>query len=102
MTSASAWENRSALGGTRTPNLLIRRFQSSCPDPFRWVRDLRLVSSGRPRGSESYRGCSSVWLPAWLPRPNRTAGDPLLRRSVCAADQACLYAREPAYRAVRK
>src|SRR5690242_8758851 len=24
MTSVSAWENRSALGGTRTPNLLIR------------------------------------------------------------------------------
>ena len=24
MTSASAWENVSALGGTRTPNLLIR------------------------------------------------------------------------------
>jgi hypothetical protein len=28
-----------------------------------------------------------VWLPAWLPRPNRAAGDPLLRRSVCAAGQ---------------
>ena len=25
MTSPSAWENMSALGGTRTPNLLIRR-----------------------------------------------------------------------------
>ena len=24
MTSAPAWENMSALGGTRTPNLLIR------------------------------------------------------------------------------
>ena len=24
MTSASTWENMSALGGTRTPNLLIR------------------------------------------------------------------------------
>ncbi len=25
MTSAFTWENMSALGGTRTPNLLIRR-----------------------------------------------------------------------------
>jgi hypothetical protein len=27
MISASAWENRSALGGTRTPNLLIRSYR---------------------------------------------------------------------------
>ena len=56
-----------ALGGTRTPNLLIRRFQYGRPAPFRSIRDLRLVSAGCPGGSRSSEGCSSVWLPAWLP-----------------------------------
>ena len=34
MTNASAWENTSALGGTRTPNLLIRR-SVPCVRPVR-------------------------------------------------------------------
>jgi len=57
------------------------------PDPFRSVRDLGPVPPGCPRASGASRGCSSVWLPAWLPRPYCDADDPLLRRSVCAADQ---------------
>ena len=41
MISAAAWENRSALGGTRTPNLLIR---SLVPDVrrIRWGLDVQL------------------------------------------------------------
>jgi hypothetical protein len=35
MTSAPAWENVSALGGTRTPNLLIRSYRH---DPVRSKR----------------------------------------------------------------
>ena len=35
MTIAPAWENMSALGGTRTPNLLIRRSMESVR-PVRW------------------------------------------------------------------
>jgi hypothetical protein len=56
MTSAPAWENMSALGGTRTPNLLIRsqmlyplsyeRSHCSISRPARW---LRLVPTTRPR-----------------------------------------------------
>ncbi len=61
--------NRSALGGTRTPNLLIRRFPRGCPGSFRTVRSLRLVSPGCPAESGVSEGCSSVWLPAWLPLP---------------------------------
>ena len=60
---APAWETW-ALGGTRTPNLLIRRFLCGHPDPFRSVRDLGLVSLGCPGGSGSSEGCSSAWLPA--------------------------------------
>jgi len=48
-------------------NLLIRRFPSGRPDPFRTVRNLGLVSPGCPCRSGSSEGCSSVWLPAWLP-----------------------------------
>lgn len=40
---------------------------------IRSVRDLGLVSPGCPGGSGSCEGCSSVWLPAWLP-PARLAG----------------------------
>jgi hypothetical protein len=76
-----------ALGGTRTPNLLIRRFLCGRTEPFRWVRDLGLVSLGCPRESGLSQGCSSVWLPAWLPWPNRAARDPMLRKSVCATGQ---------------
>jgi hypothetical protein len=56
-----------ALGGTRTPNLLIRRYLYRRPDPFKTGRHLGLVSRGCPAGSGSSQGCSSVWLPAWLP-----------------------------------
>ena len=65
-----------ALGGTRTPNLLIRRYLCGWPDSFRSVRDLGLVSPGCTGGSGASEGCSSVRLPAWLP-----AGDHLFRRS---------------------
>jgi hypothetical protein len=58
-----------ALGGTRTPNLLIRRFQCGRPDPSRSVRDLGLIFPGRPAASGSSEGCASVWLQAWLPSP---------------------------------
>jgi hypothetical protein len=49
------------------PDLLIRRFLCGHPDPFRTVHDLGLVSSGCPGGSGAPKGCSSPWLPAWLP-----------------------------------
>jgi hypothetical protein len=60
-----------ALGGTRTPNLLIRRFQCRRSYPFTLVRDLGFVSPGCPHRFGASRGCSSVWLPAWLPRQTR-------------------------------
>jgi hypothetical protein len=50
-----------------TRNLLIRRFLCGRPVPFRSVRDLGLVSAGCPGWSVRSEGCSSVWLPAWLP-----------------------------------
>ncbi len=37
------WGDCGALGGTRTPNLLIRRCPYWSPGPFRSVRDLGLV-----------------------------------------------------------
>src|SRR5690349_24607493 len=49
------------------PNLQIRRYLFGHPDPFRSVRDLGLVSPGCTGGSGASEGCSSVWLPAWLP-----------------------------------
>jgi hypothetical protein len=67
MTRAPTWENMSALGGTRTPNLLIRRYPYGHPDPFRTVRDLGCVPIGCPAGSGASESCSSLWLPAWLP-----------------------------------
>jgi hypothetical protein len=63
-----------ALGGTRTPNLLIRRFLYRHPAPFKSVRDLGLVSPGCPGGSGTSEGCSSPWLPAWLPGADPQAG----------------------------
>ena len=60
-----------ALGWARPPDLLIRRFQCGRPYPFRLVRDLGFVSPGCPHRFGASRGCSSVWLPAWLPRPTR-------------------------------
>jgi len=50
-----------ALGGTRTPNLLIRRFRCGRQTPFRPVRELGLVSPGCPGGSGSSEDCSSAW-----------------------------------------
>ena len=67
MTEPSSWENCGALGGTRTPNLLIRSSMCGHPHPFRSVRDLGRnpgrcsCQSGEPEGR------SFVWLPAWLP-----------------------------------
>ena len=58
---------RGALGGTRTPNLLIRRCPYRRPDPFRSVRDLGFVSAGCPGEYGEPVSRSSVWLPAWLP-----------------------------------
>jgi hypothetical protein len=49
------------------PNLQIRRFLYRRPAPFGTVHDLGLVSSGCPGGSGAPEGCSSPWLPAWLP-----------------------------------
>jgi hypothetical protein len=58
---------RGALGGTRTPNLLIRRFLYRHPAPFKSVRDLGLVTARYSCESGTSEGCSSPWLPAWLP-----------------------------------
>ena len=55
---------------------LIRRFLCRRPARFRSVRDLGLVSPGCTAWSGSSRGCSSVWLPAWLPSPNALAARP--------------------------
>jgi hypothetical protein len=41
-----------ALGGTRTPNLLIRSHPYGRSDPFRSVRALGLVPPGCPAGPE--------------------------------------------------
>ena len=71
-----------ALGGTRTPNLLIRRFQCGRPYPFRLVHDLGFVAPGCPHRFGASRGCSSVWLPAWLPRPTRAGALVVVFKSV--------------------
>jgi hypothetical protein len=78
---------RTAAARCPSKDLQIRRFLYLQPASFRSVRDLGLVSPSCPHESESSQDCSSVWLPAWLPRPNRAARDPLLRRPVCAAGQ---------------
>jgi hypothetical protein len=59
-----------ALGGTRTPNLLIRSSMCGRPDPFRPVRDLGCVSARCSFSSGFPGGCSSWWLPGWLPGDN--------------------------------
>jgi hypothetical protein len=53
---------------------LIRSSMSGHPYPFRLVRDLGFVSPGCPGAFGASRGCLSVWLPAWLPRPTRGGG----------------------------
>ena len=45
----------------------IRRFLYLHPALFRSVRDVGLVSLGCPDRSGAPEGCSSAWLPAWLP-----------------------------------
>jgi len=72
------------------------------PDPFRSVRDLGPVPPGCPRGSGASRGCSSVWLPAWLPRPNRRRGWPAAWKVGLRSGSACLSAGQPLYRVVRE
>ena len=57
-----------ALGGTRTPNLLTRRYPRGHPDPFRSVRDLGCVRARCSCQSGEPEGRSSRWLPAWLPQ----------------------------------
>ena len=45
----------------------IRRFLYRRPVPFRTVRDLGLVNARCPCESGAPEGCSSPWIPAWLP-----------------------------------
>ena len=55
-----------ALGGSRTPNLLIRRFLSRvqrCPDRSASWHDRHLCVHTRPPGAGSR---SRQWLPTWL------------------------------------
>src|SRR5262249_1838793 len=65
MIASGLWAG--AFGGTRTPNLLIRRFLYRRSVPFRTVRYLGLVNARRPFESGASESCSSPWLPAWLP-----------------------------------
>src|SRR5512146_3550681 len=68
MTSASAWENRSALGGTRTPNLLIRSqmlyplsYERRCVASLRHLEPVlcQLPGSAAASGDE-FRGGTDV------------------------------------------
>ena len=68
---------RDVPGATCTSDLLFRRFLCGHLDPFRTVRDLGLVSLGCPGGSATSEGCSSVWLPAWLPAVRGVRGQPV-------------------------
>jgi hypothetical protein len=62
MISAPAWENMSALGGTRTPNLLIRRSGHIVQDrPLRSVRWADI-----PQLSVWDAPCPAAWLQHWL------------------------------------
>jgi hypothetical protein len=55
-----------ALGGTRTPNLLIRSHPYRHPDPFRSVRDLGRAAAAVHVSPENWK-VVRPWLPAWLP-----------------------------------
>jgi hypothetical protein len=66
-----SWDFSGALGGTRTPNLLIRRCPYRRPIPFGSVRDLGLLFFGCPDEFGRSEGSSSVWLPVWLPPEHR-------------------------------
>jgi hypothetical protein len=65
--SAGVEFNPAPAGSAIGTRHLFRRYLRGHPDPFRSVRDLGLVSAGCPGGSGATEGCSSVWLPAWLP-----------------------------------
>ena len=80
--------HRSSYGGfggghphfhPHAPDLLIRRYPRGRPDPFRSVRDLGHAASRCPGESRAPEGCSSVWLPAWLPACDL----PIRRRGPC-------------------
>ncbi len=62
----------SGRGGTRTPNLLIRRYLYRRSDQFRTVRHLGRAAACCSRQSGFPQGRSSVWLPAWLPAAHDT------------------------------
>jgi hypothetical protein len=55
-----------ALGGTRTPSLLTRRYPYGHPDPFRSVRDLGRAAARCSGESEELEDRSFVWLPGGL------------------------------------
>ena len=80
-----------ALGGTRTPNLLSRRFQCGRPDPFRSVRDLGRFTVHCSLESGFPRNRPSGWLPAWLPgnTGSRLQRPPTLSREFVRS--ACLH-----------
>jgi len=56
-----------ALGGTRTPSLLIRRYLRGRPSPFISVRGLGHLSYGCSSSFAVWASCSPSWLPRWLP-----------------------------------
>src|SRR5262249_8462592 len=76
MTSAPAWGNMSALEGTRTPNLLIRRsgqvVQDRPPWSVRWadIPELYTCVGRRP----------VAWLQSWLQVRWDVGDSPVLRR----------------------
>ncbi len=72
-----------ALGGTRTPNLLIRSSMCGHPDRFRSVRDLGLVPVRCSWPSGIPEGRSPRWLPAWLP-----VAEDLAHRFACCGPSA--------------
>ena len=65
MIASGLWPG--ALGGTRTPSLLIRRFLCGPPDSFGTVRDLGPFPARCSSPSGIPEGRSTRWLPAWLP-----------------------------------
>jgi hypothetical protein len=72
-----------ALGGTRTPNLLIRRFPYGYPHSFGSVRHLGGVPVRCSLKFGEPGSCSPAWLPAWLPAW-RTGASSRCRSRWCA------------------
>jgi len=56
-----------APSACRAEDLLIRRYPYVWPEPFSSVRDLGRVPARCSCKSVVREGCSSRWLPAWLP-----------------------------------